>query len=243
MLGVGGLLLVGVVATAVGGDDEPTETAPVATSPVSEATPEETTEPQETTEPEETTENEETTQADEAEEPAAEETTEPEPVAEEPADEMSSSQRNAVRAAQNYLEFMPFSRQGLIEQLSSEYGDQYSVEDATFAVDTVEDQVDWNEQAALAAENYLETMPFSRQGLIEQLSSEYGDQYTPEQATSGVDAVESGVDWNEQAARAAESYLETMPFSRQELIDQLSSEYGDQYTLEQATYGVDQAGL
>ncbi|MDQ3526481.1 MAG: Ltp family lipoprotein [Actinomycetota bacterium] len=34
-----------------------------------------------------------------------------------------------------------------------------------------------------------------------------------------------------------------MPFSRQELIDQLSSEFGDKYTVEQATYGVDQAGL
>ena len=80
---------------------------------------------------------------------------------------------------------MPFSRDGLIEQLSSEYGDGYSVEDATFAADNV--GADWNEQAAKAAQNYLDLMPFSRDGLIEQLTSDYGDQYTLEQATYGVD--------------------------------------------------------
>ena len=34
-----------------------------------------------------------------------------------------------------------------------------------------------------------------------------------------------------------------MPFSRTELIDQLSSEYGEQFTIEQATYAVDTIGL
>ncbi|QDB79572.1 hypothetical protein FE251_09440 [Georgenia wutianyii] len=101
------------------------------------------------------------------------------------APQMSPAQSNALRAAENYLSFMPFSRDGLIEQLSSEYGDGYSVEDATFAADNV--QVDWNEQAARAAENYLEIMPFSRDGLIDQLTSEHGDRYTLEQATYGVD--------------------------------------------------------
>ena len=79
------------------------------------------------------------------------------------------------------------------------------------------------------------------QGLIEQLSSEYGDGYSVQDATYAADHV--GADWNEQAARAAENYLDTMPFSRQGLIEQLSSDFGDQYTLEQAEYGVTQAGL
>ena len=35
----------------------------------------------------------------------------------------------------------------------------------------------------------------------------------------------------------------THPFSRQSLIEQLSSDAGDGYTLEQATYGVNKAGL
>ena len=58
---------------------------------------------------------------------------------------MSASQENAVRSAQSYVDMMGFSRQGLIDQLSSEYGDQYSVADATLAVDSL--GVDWNVNA------------------------------------------------------------------------------------------------
>ncbi len=47
-------------------------------------------------------------------------------------------------------------------------------------------------------------------------------------------------DWNEQAAKAAEDYLDYTAFSRQGLIDQLMFEG---YTRTQAEYGVDQAGL
>ncbi len=49
------------------------------------------------------------------------------------------------------------------------------------------------------------------------------------------------VDWNEQAARAAKSYLETQAFSRKALIEQLSSDYGDGFTHAQAVYGVNKA--
>ena len=45
------------------------------------------------------------------------------------------------------------------------------------------------------------------------------------------------------AVRSANSYLQLSGFSRQGLIDQLSSEFGDKYTVEQATYGVTQAGI
>lgn len=100
--------------------------------------------------------------------------------------QLTPSQQNAIRSAQSYLDFMAFSRLGLIDQLSSEYGDQYPVEDATFAVDSL--NVDWNEQAIKAAKSYLDFQAFSCQGLIDQLSSDYGDQYTVEQATVGAQA-------------------------------------------------------
>jgi hypothetical protein len=92
---------------------------------------------------------------------------------------LTSGQENALRAAANYLDVMPFSRQGLINQLEFE---DYTTADATFAVDHV--SVDWNEQAVKAAKNYLDIMPFSRQGLIDQLVFEH---YTYEQASYGVD--------------------------------------------------------
>lgn len=88
------------------------------------------------------------------------------------------SQQNALRHAGQYLDSMAFSRSGLIDQLIYE---EYSVEDATWAVDRV--TVDWNEQAARHAKQYLDSMAFSRQGLLDQLLYEG---YTPEQAEYGV---------------------------------------------------------
>ena len=100
-----------------------------------------------------------------------------------------SASAQAVESAQSYLEFSGFSRQGLIDQLSSEFGDQYSIDEATRAVDSL--VVDWNTEAADSARSYLESSGFSCQGLIDQLSSEFGDQYTVEQATFG--ATDAGV--------------------------------------------------
>lgn len=91
-----------------------------------------------------------------------------------------AAQRNAVRSASSYLKMSGFSRQGLIDQLSSEYGDRFSVSDATVAVDSLD--TDWRLQAARSAASYLKMSGFSCQGLIEQLSSQHGDKYTVEQA-------------------------------------------------------------
>lgn len=96
---------------------------------------------------------------------------------------LTNVQRNAVRSAERYLRMTGFSKQGLIQQLSSEYGDQFSVADAAAAVNSME--VDWNENAARSAARYLQMSGFSCQGLIDQLSSEYGDNYTRSQAEYG----------------------------------------------------------
>lgn len=99
------------------------------------------------------------------------------------ADNLTGPQKNAVRSAKQYLSFTGFSRNGLIDQLSSDYGDGYSVNDATVAVDSL--SVDWNKQAVRSAKQYLSIQGFSCKGLIEQLSSSYGDKYTADQATYG----------------------------------------------------------
>lgn len=94
-------------------------------------------------------------------------------------------QKNAKKSAASYIKMKGFSRQGLIDQLSSEYADKYSVEDATYAVDAL--NADWNEQAVRAAQSYLKMKGFSRQALIDQLSSQYADKFTVEEATHGAD--------------------------------------------------------
>jgi hypothetical protein len=91
--------------------------------------------------------------------------------------------RNAVRSAQQYLSLQGFSRDGLIQQLSSSAGDGYDVADATAAVDSL--NVDWNENAVKSAKQYLSIQGFSCKGLVQQLSSRAGDKYTLSQATYG----------------------------------------------------------
>ena len=98
-------------------------------------------------------------------------------------DNLTLTQRNAARSAQQYLNMSGFSRAGLIAQLSSSAGDGYSVEDATAAVDSI--SVDWNENAAMSAKQYLQMSGFSCSGLVQQLSSSAGDKYTKAQATYG----------------------------------------------------------
>jgi hypothetical protein len=97
--------------------------------------------------------------------------------------QLTPAQRNAVRSAEAYLRMSGFSRQGLIDQLSSEYGEKFSVADATIAVDNLD--VDWNAQAARSAAAYLQMSGFSCQGLIDQLSSSHGEKYTVSQAAYG----------------------------------------------------------
>jgi len=99
------------------------------------------------------------------------------------AQSLSRPQKNAVRSANSYLNMSGFSRRGLIEQLSSSYGEGYSESDARAAVDSL--SVDWNDQAVRSARQYLSMMGFSCSGLIEQLSSDAGDKYTRSQATFG----------------------------------------------------------
>lgn len=148
----------------------------------------------------------------------------------EPKIEMTTSQKNALRSAQNYLSFSAFSYEGLIGQLEFE---QYTHEDAVFAVDHC--GADWNEQALKSAKNYLDFSAFSYSGLIKQLEFE---KYTKEQAVYAAD--NCGADWFEQAAKCAENYLEYTSFSKDGLIDQLKFEG---FTPEQAEYGAAQNGF
>jgi hypothetical protein len=99
------------------------------------------------------------------------------------AQSLSGPQKNAVRSANSYLSISGFSRDGLVNQLSSSYGDGYSVDDARVAVDSL--SVDWNAQAVRSAKQYLTIMGFSCSGLIDQLSSDAGDKYTVSEATYG----------------------------------------------------------
>ncbi len=94
---------------------------------------------------------------------------------------------NALESAQDYLDYSAFSRQGLIDQLSSPYGSGFEIADATWAVAQL--NVDWRQQAVRSAKDYLDFSSFSRQGLIDQLSSPYGAQFTLQEAIYAVNRI------------------------------------------------------
>lgn len=91
----------------------------------------------------------------------------------------TTSQKNALGKAKEYLKYSAFSYEGLIEQLEYE---KFSREDATYGADNC--GADWMEQAAKKAKEYLDYSSFSREGLIEQLEYEG---FTREQAVYGVE--------------------------------------------------------
>lgn len=94
------------------------------------------------------------------------------------------------------------------------------------------------EMAAGFAEDYLAIMPMSRDALIDQLASDAGDGFGTDVAARAVDSLD--VDWNEQAARAAQEYA-AEGMTRAEIVQQLTSSY-DRYTVVQAEYAADQVG-
>lgn len=109
--------------------------------------------------------------------PAATPDAGPEPAEPEP----TMGQTNALNMAHDYLSVMPFSYNGLIEQL--EYSG-FVHDEAVYAADRC--GADWNQQAAETAQDYLDVMAFSKDGLIEQL--EYSG-FTHDEAVYGATAV------------------------------------------------------
>lgn len=91
-------------------------------------------------------------------------------------------------------------------------------------------------------QQYSDLMAISKAGLYEQLTSEYGEQYTPEAGQCAVDYLDKSIDWNANALRKAETYRDEMAMSPAAIYDQLVSEYGEKFTPEQAQYAVDNLG-
>jgi hypothetical protein len=102
---------------------------------------------------------------------------------------MTAAQAQAVQAAQGYLALgSGFSYESLLTQLTSTYGSGFSAADATFAINYL--KPDWNQQAVEAAKGYLALgTGFSRDSLIQQLTSSYGDGFTQSQADYAVTQV------------------------------------------------------
>lgn len=94
---------------------------------------------------------------------------------------VTSGESNALQKAWDYLDYMAFSYEGLIDQLEYE---GFTSSEAKYAADNC--GADWYDQAAKKAQEYLDYMAFSRSELIDQLEYEG---FTYDQASYGVNAV------------------------------------------------------
>ena len=111
------------------------------------------------------------------------------------------------------------------------------VVEPTATPEPTEDAVPSEWIAALTkAQMYVDTMPFSEQGLYEQLTAEMGEQFSPEAARYALNLVEA--DWNAEALEAALVYQNDMAMSPEAIRDQLVHQNGNQFTQEQADYAV-----
>jgi len=101
----------------------------------------------------------------------------------------TAAQQQALSSAQGYLsDGQGFSEAGLLKQLTSSYGEKFATADAEWAIAQL--HPDWNAQAVISAKGYMsDGQGFSRDGLIQQLTSSYGEGFTLAQATYAVNQV------------------------------------------------------
>ena len=100
-------------------------------------------------------------------------------------DNIPTEYKSALRKAKLYADTMNMSKAGIYDQLTSEYGEKFTVEAAQYAIDNI--TVDWSENALKKAKLYQETMSMSPAAIYDQLTSEYGEKFTAEEAQYAID--------------------------------------------------------
>ena len=107
---------------------------------------------------------------------------------EEPTEDVPQEYQNALKKAEQYSDVMHMSKQGIYDQLTSEYGEGFPAEAAQYAVDNLD--ADYKANALEKAKSYYIDMSMSKDAVYDQLVSEYGEQFTAEEAQYAVDNLE-----------------------------------------------------
>ena len=93
----------------------------------------------------------------------------------------TETQQQALDKANEYVDTLALSREGLIKQLEH---DGYTADDAAYAADNC--STSWNKEAKEMAEQYMDATTFTYDEMVEQLESEG---FTKKQAKFGANAV------------------------------------------------------
>lgn len=86
--------------------------------------------------------------------------------------------------------------------------------------------------------SYAQNLHMSKKGVYDQLTSSYGEGFSADAAQYAIDNM-TGVDWNANALEKAKQYYYNMSMSKSAVYNQLTSEYGEQFTASQAQYAID----
>lgn len=88
--------------------------------------------------------------------------------------------KSALNKAMTYAKTMHMSKQGIYDQLVSEYGEKFSTDAAQYAIANM--KADWNANALVKAKTYQNTMNMSPSAIHDQLTSAYGEKFTKAEA-------------------------------------------------------------
>lgn len=86
--------------------------------------------------------------------------------------------------------------------------------------------------------SYARNLHMSKKGVYDQLTSSYGEGFPADAAQYAIDNM-TNVDWNANALEKAKQYYYNMSMSKSAVYDQLTSEYGEQFTTSEAQYAID----
>ena len=99
---------------------------------------------------------------------------------------VSQEYQNALTKGLSYAKNLHMSKKGVYDQLTSSYGEGFSADAAQYAIDNMTD-VDWNANALEKAKEYYTGMSMSKSAVYDQLTSEYGEQFTASEAQYAID--------------------------------------------------------
>ena len=94
--------------------------------------------------------------------------------------------QNALTKGLQYANQLHMSKKAIYDQLTSSYGEGFAADAAQYAIDNMTN-VDWNANALEKAKQYYYNMSMSKSAVYDQLTSEYGEQFTASQAQYAID--------------------------------------------------------
>lgn len=113
-----------------------------------------------------------------------------------------------------------------------------STTDTSSKTETKQPDVSAEYKSALnQADSYAKTMHMSKQGVYDQLVSEYGGKFTAPAAQYAIDNVKA--DWNANALAKAKDYQKQQSLSPSAIHDQLTSAAGEKFTAAEADYAIE----